>query len=322
MRVLITGASGFLGGHVLEATKAAGHETVVLARRTSNLSYVKDSIDEIRYGAIEDLGSVREAMKGIDAVIHCAGAVRHVAPYRELYTTNVTGTRNVTVAAAEGGAGKIIYASSMGVMGLLPDENDGGRIRDKYCRSKAEAEKAFFDACKKYGIEGVALRPGVIYGPRDFTAAYHWFRMAEEGEIFLIGDGNARFPLVYIDDLVRAFMEALKRDDLSGEKIPIQGDEEATLGRVMQLVCEEMGIDFRPRYINYATALSMARLSEFRSFLTGYRKPARLSTFVVRLFGIDHPPLKFDYGKYGLRFSTPLKEGISRTAEWYRSLNN
>lgn len=320
MRVLITGASGFLGGHVLEATKAAGHETVVFARKTSNLSSVINSIDEIRYGTIEDLESVRNAMKGIDAVMHCAGAVRHVAPYRELYMTNVIGTRNVTLAAAESGVEKIVYASSMGVMGLLPDESEGRRIRDKYCRSKAEAEKVFFDVCEKYGMEGVALRPGVIYGPRDYTAAYHWFRMAEEGNIFLIGDGNARFPLVYIDDLVKAFMEALKRSDLSGEKIPIQGEEEATLGKVMRLICDELGVDFKPRYLSYTAAITATRFNEFKAFLTGYRKPVHLSTFVVKLFGIDHPPVQFDYGKYGLRFSTPLKDGISKTAEWYKSL--
>jgi nucleoside-diphosphate-sugar epimerase len=321
LRVLITGASGFLGGHIVDAVKTAGHETIVLARPSSDLSRVRTNIEEIRYGCLEDIDSLREAMKGVEAVFHCAGAVRHVVPYKELLQTNVIGTRHVTRAAGENGVGKIIYASSMGTMGLDQGDNYRKRPKDKYCRSKAQAEAAFFEECDRHGIQGIALRPGVIYGPRDYTAAYHWFGMADRGQIFLFGDGSARFPLVYIEDLTKVFIEALEREDLVGQAIPIQGEEEATLEKVMRLACEELGKAFLPRYVSYSRALNLAKISEWGSMLSGYKRPASLSTFVVKLFGLDHPPNLDLAHELSLRFPTKLEEGMRKTGRWYKSLD-
>jgi len=319
LRLLVTGASGFLGGHVVEAFQKQGHEITVMARRTSDLSAVKESIDEIQYGDMTDLDSMVEASKGVDAILHCAGLVKMVVPYRQLRETNVEGTRKLVRAAAENGVERVIYASSLGVHGM---EGDGKKPREKYCRSKAEAEEAFFDECSKGGVDGVALRPGVIYGPRDYTASYPMFRMMEEGNVYLIGDGNTRFPLIYIDDLVDMFLESLRSKRAPGMSFDLTG-EEATPGRVFGIIADSLGVDFNPRSVSYKMAMKAAKWGELKAALTGYRGNVDISRFVVQLYGLDHQ-VDSDEAREVLGFepSVGLKEGLLRTAEWYRSIES
>lgn len=325
MDILATGASGFLGGHVVEALVEDGHSVTVLARETSDLSAVRHLDLDIHYGDLTDVESIEKAAEGKEAMVHCAGAVKHVAPYSFLHDVNVKGTKNMVIAASRTGVQRIVHASSLGVRGLGSGGNpDNYRdIKDKYCRSKAEAEVVLFSECEARGIEAVALRPGVIYGPRDFTASYHWFRMVDNGETYLIGDGTNPFPLIYIEDLKEVFVRTLKRDEVSGQAFDLDGEDRASLKRVLELIADELNKDIDPRQINYYLALLMAYISEFRTRLSGYEKNATISKFVVRLFGrgrnyeIDcskaEEMLDFDGG-------TPLEEGIKTTAEWYRSI--
>lgn len=325
MNVLVTGGSGFLGGHVVERMSCEGYDVTVLARRTSDLSGIAHVDFNKVYGDITSPESLKAAMKEMDVVCHCAGAVRHVVPYDELRSINVEGTRNVAKAAKSCGVEKIIYASSLGVKGLRGENASGGgarKVSDRYCRSKAEAEAVLFSETSRTGIETIALRPGVIYGPRDFTAAYYWFKMVEEGKPFIIGDGGTRFPLIYIDDLLEAFMVAIE-GNVGSVAIDLSGEDEATLGRVLELVAKEMRVEVKPRSVSYRLALFMAYLMEMKCALTGYKKPPALSTFVVRLFGNDHQTdLSIARETLGLRADTSLEEGIARTARWYETLEN
>lgn len=317
MRVLITGASGFLGGYVVEALNQEGMEIVVMARRTSDLSPIEGRVDEVRYGDLTDLDSIVNASRDTDVAIHCAGAVKMVTPYSELRETNVEGTRKVVQACAKNGVGRIIYASSLGVHGM---GSNGRRPKEKYCRSKAEAERAFFEECTKGEVEGVALRPGVIYGPRDFTASYPMFKMVESGNTFLIGDGDTRFPLIYIDDLVRVFKTCLDSTSAAGESFDLTG-EEVTSRNVFQTISGSLGVDFDPRFVSYRMAMMAARMGEIRSALGGYRKEAPLSRFVVQLYGLDHNIVSEKACEIlGFEPMTGLEEGIRRTAEWYLSI--
>jgi len=319
LRVLITGASGFLGSHVVEFLHEEGLEIVAMARRTSDLSSIEDCIDEVRYGDLMDLGSIVAASKDIDATIHCAGVVKMVTPYKELRGTNVEGTRKVVKACAMNGVGRVIYASSLGVHGMRPD---GKRPKEKYCRSKAEAERAFFEECSKEDVGGVALRPGVIYGPRDFTASYPMFKMVESGKTFLIGDGDTRFPLIYIDDLVEVFKTCLDSSSAVGRAFDLTG-EEVTSREVFQTISRSLEVDFDPTSISFRKAMIAARVGEMRSFLSGYKSGTTLSRFVVQLYGTDHHIIT-DRAREMLGFEPKigLDEGIRRTAQWYLSTSD
>ena len=329
MTSLVTGASGFLGGHVVEALCDRGEKVVILARKTSNVSAIRDLPIEIRYGDLSDLESVKRAAKGVDHIYHCAGAVRYVVPYDELYKANVLSTENVVIAGAEAGVERIVHASSMGVTGpegQVSLENTGAYSAsqsDKYCRSKTEAEIMFFKECDKKDIEGVALRPGVIYGPRDKTASIHWFRIVDSGKVVYIGDGLTRFPLIYIDDLAKVFLVAGEKKGIEGCVYNLDGPEEVSLRSLYEQIAKVLGKDITPAFVTYRYSHFIARLSEFRSALGGYKKEPGLSRFVVELFGKDHEKIDCTRAKEDLGFKpvTGLVEGVRRTAEWYRNLD-
>jgi len=330
MTSLVTGASGFLGGHVVEALCDRGEKVVILARKTSNISAIKDLPIEVRYGDLRDLESVKQAAKGVDLIYHCAGAVRYVVPYAELYAANVESTQNVVIAGAEAGVGRIVHASSLGVAGpegKISLDNGGSysaTIKEKYCKSKTEAEIMFFRECNRRGVEGVALRPGVIYGPRDYTASFFWFKIVDSGKVVYIGDGRARFPLIYIDDLVKAFLVAGEKEGITGSAYNLDGPEEVCLRGLYDQISKELGKDIIPAFATYHYSHLAARLSEFRIALGGYKKEPGLSKFVVELFGVDHGKTDCSRAREELGFDpvTGLEEGVGKTAEWYHTVKN
>jgi len=331
MTSLVTGATGFLGSHVAERLCQQGEHVKILVRKTSNLSAIKHLPIDITYGDILDVDSIIKAAAGVDTIFHCAGSVEHIARYNKLYETNVVGTKNITTAAAKNGVKRIVYASSLGVYGMNGERgNDGSKelkpskIKDNYCRSKAEAEKIFFQKCAELNIEGVALRPGVIYGPRDYTASYYWFKAVDEDETALVGDGTARFPLIYVLDLVDVFIDASQRSGISGNAYDLDGPDTASLKRIYDLIARELGKNPNYRYYSYPVSMFFARLNRLKVALTGNARDVTVSPFVVRLFGIDQPKPNCRKSQEDLGFSprTKLEEGIAKTAEWYKKLKN
>ncbi|HVU52610.1 MAG TPA: SDR family NAD(P)-dependent oxidoreductase [Polyangia bacterium] len=175
MKVLVTGASGFLGSWVVRALLGAGDEARVLARKTSRLEALAGLPVDLREGDVLDPRSVARAVKGVDAVVHLAGL--HALRRRDrdaLFRVNVEGTRNVLQAAAARGV-RAIHTSTIGAIGLT----DGPIVLDEtarlaperaaqypYAASKLAAE-AIADGLARAGADVVVLNPGLLLGPGD-----------------------------------------------------------------------------------------------------------------------------------------------------------
>jgi nucleoside-diphosphate-sugar epimerase len=328
MTSLVTGASGFLGGHVVEELCRRGENVVVFARKTSDLSAVKHLPIEVRYGELRDVDSMKGIMDDVDMVFNCAGSVRFHQAYDKIHDINVVGTERLVAAAADAEVEKVVHTSSIAALG--PDgivdsdsvETNRPDIKSVYSRSKTEAEAAFFKRCAERGIKGSALRPGVIYGPRDMTAAYYWFNLVDAGEGMVVGDGTTRFPLIYVDDVVEAFMTAAEREGAVGRTYNLDGPERASIKRIYDLISNEFGKEPRYRSVSYRSAMFAAKMSEFKAALGGYKNEPRYSTFVIFLFGKDHekPDCSNAVADLGFQPKIGLDEGIKRTAIWYRTL--
>lgn len=219
MKVLVTGASGFLGGHVAEQLTLAGHTVRALVRRTSNRKHLLPLAGiEFAEGGVEDRARVAEAAEGVDAVIHVAGIVKARGDH-EFNATNVQGTINVLDAAKQRAPGllRFVHVSSLEACG---PSKDGGPVPISqeapitgYGRSKLGAEKALIAARQDLPI--TILRPTAIYGPRD-AEILDAFKSVKRGVLPLTGDGSSLYTFVYAPDCARACVAALTADVPSG----------------------------------------------------------------------------------------------------------
>lgn len=218
MKVLVTGASGFLGGWVAELLAKDKHDVRVLVRKTSNKKHL-ESLDRIEFaeGAVEDADAVAKAVEGVDAVIHSAGLVK-AKDDDEFHRVNVQGTRNLIDAAKRAGKlRRFVHVSSLEVSGPSQDGKPVPVEQENPCtaygRSKKAAEKVVLEAKDELPI--TILRPGAIYGPRD-TEILDAFKSVSRGLMPTISGGKALGVFVYGPDCAGACIKAIDADVPSG----------------------------------------------------------------------------------------------------------
>ncbi len=219
MKILVTGASGLLGGHVAEVLSARGDRVRALVRRTSNRK-VLETLANVEFieGSVERADRVREAVDGVDAIVHCAGIVK-ARSSDEFFSVNVGGTSNLVEAARKLGnkLKRFVHVSSLEACGPSPD---GKPVRPEqenpvtaYGRSKLASEKVVLSA--KDDIPVVLLRPGAIYGPRD-AEILEAFKSIQHGILPLVDGGAARGVWIYATDCAEACVRAVDAHVPSG----------------------------------------------------------------------------------------------------------
>jgi dihydroflavonol-4-reductase len=248
MTVLVTGANGFLGSAVVRALLAEGQPVRAFVRPGSDRRNL-DGLDvEIVTGDLTDRGSVRRAMAGCRGVFHVAADYRlWVADAAPMYRANVDGSVNVLEAAAEAGAGGMVYTSSVAVLGINKDrtpadEDTPVTVADMvghYKRSKFLAEQAVRKRAAELGFPVVTVNPSTPIGPRDI-------KPTPTGRI-LLDAAAGRMPafvdtglnLVHVDDVAAGHLAAAKRG-VPGERYILGGDD-FTLREILELVAQHVG---------------------------------------------------------------------------------
>jgi nucleoside-diphosphate-sugar epimerase len=219
MKVLVTGASGFLGGHVAELLSRRGDHVRALVRKTSARKHLEGLPNvELFEGSVEQVERVREAVDGVDAIVHAAGVVK-ARNTDEFFSVNVGGTSNLVQAARGRGRAvpRFVLVSSLVACGPSPDGSpipaDQESPNNAYGRSKLAAEKVVLSA--KSDMHVAILRPGAIYGPRD-GEIFEAFRSIQRGLLPLVAGGGAKGSWVYATDCAAACLRAIEADIPSG----------------------------------------------------------------------------------------------------------
>jgi nucleoside-diphosphate-sugar epimerase len=322
MKALVTGAAGFTAGHLCERLVREGYQVRGLVRDASRCAELRQSGVEPVFGDIRDRSALDEAVNGVDIVYHIAALYRRENVSRkDMWDTNVQGTRNLLDAALKAQVQRFVHCSTVGVHGDIknPPANEQAPYRpgDHYQESKAEGERVALEYMAETQLPIVVFRPGAIYGPGDLRFL-KLFRAIKRKRFIMLGSGQVSYHMIYIDDLVDGILLCGTSDKSVGRVYILAGESAATLNRIVEVISEVL--DSRPASL---------RLPVAPVYLAGL-----VCEMICKPFGIN-PPLyrrRVDFFRKNRAFNISkakselsfepkinLKTGISLTAEWYRT---
>ncbi|MEE1620706.1 NAD-dependent epimerase/dehydratase family protein [Zafaria sp. J156] len=244
MRVLVTGASGLLGGSVARVLADRGDDVTVFQRRPAGL----DGPAEV-LGSLEDPRAVARAVSGQEAVVHLAARVSVSGPWDEYRRINIEGTRTLLAAARDAGASGMVFVSSPSVAHAGHSIAGGGagpadpeRARGNYARSKAAAEQLAL-AADSGGFRVAAIRPHIVWGPGDTQLVERVLARAAAGRLPLLDGGRALIDTSYLDNAVDGIVRCLDRLDAAhGRALVLTNGEPRPVGELIAEICRAGGV--------------------------------------------------------------------------------
>jgi nucleoside-diphosphate-sugar epimerase len=244
VKVLVTGASGFLGGAVAREIAGAGHEVRTFQRRPSGV----DGVDDV-LGSLTSQADIERAVEGMDAVVHLAAKVSLAGDPAEFEAVNVGGTRTLIAAMRQAEAGRLVFVSSPSVAhagaSIVGDDAqpaDPAHARGEYARTKARAELLALGA-DSASLRVVAVRPHLVWGPGDTQLIERIVERARAGRLPLLDRGAALIDTTYIDNAATAIAAALERvDEVHGNAYVITNGEPRPVAELLAGICAAAGV--------------------------------------------------------------------------------
>jgi nucleoside-diphosphate-sugar epimerase len=322
MKILVTGGTGFTGSHLTRRLLQKGHQVVALDNQPGLFcDELKRLGAEVVIGSVADRDLVFKVTQGCEVVHHLAAMFRKVnLPKKMYWDVNVEGTRYVLEAALKYGVRKVVYCSTCGVHGDVKhepaDENAPIAPEDYYQYTKYEGERVVPEFLAK-GLKVVTLRPTAIYGPGDPERFFMLFKMVSRGRFFMFGDGNVHYHPVYIENLVDAFELAAASERGKGEVYLIADEKYYTLNELVLAIAESLRIKLKMIHLPFWPLWTAALACEIAYKPFNIDPPLfrrRVDWFRQnRAFSIERAKKDFGY-----QTKVGLKEGLARTAQWYR----
>jgi nucleoside-diphosphate-sugar epimerase len=322
MNVLLTGASGFVGSHILDRLRARPMPVRVLLRPSSPRRFIEAHLPhvEVQEGSINDPASLERAMDGVTHVIHCAGATRAKRD-AEFYEANQTGTRNVVEAAnrQRGNISRFVHISSLAAAHPAPPaaparEEDPCAPVSEYGKSKLAAEQEVLKRCL---VPFTILRPPSVYGPRD-EAFRPLFRTVRRHFAPRFRGGLEALSLVFAPDLAEATVTCLTHPAAEGRTYFVASPAAVTVGGFCREIARQLGVRTLPLWLPVPALWPICAMTELIGRALG--RPSLLNRQKYR--DLRAPGWVCDATRLrretGFVAATPLAEGVRRTVAWYR----
>src|SRR5579862_2696565 len=284
MTVLVTGATGFVGGHLVDELVRRNESVRILARPGEDVSRLTAMGVEIFHGDLTDRSSLEIAIDGVEYVLNCAARTGPWGPESAYELVNVYGPKILVELAMAAGVRRVVHVSSITVHGVdihgVADETSalcGGA--DPYSRTKVAGERVLQQMICDKAAPVTIVRPGLVYGPRDTNSFGRFARMIEQGKMVLIGSGNNHVPLVYVEDVARGILLARDVEQAAGQAYLLMNDELVTQQEYFGAIARELGVAPPGLHIPYPLALTLGATAEMVGHLTRREQAPPLMRF-------------------------------------------
>ena len=318
--MLVTGANGFIGSHLVETLLDRGYAVRCMVRQTSDLTFIRDLAVEWAYVDVRDEDGLRQACRGVDAVCHCASLTRALDE-ETFMRVNAEGTQALAQICIDvcPELKRFVFVSSQAACGPSQGPAD---VVDEFCharpitwygRSKLAAERALHDlgSCLPLTI----VRPSGVFGPRD-RDFFTYFELVNRGLTLHIGRDDRWLSLIYIHDLVNLILLALERDVAVGETY-VASNTAHTHRELAGAIAK--ALEKQPRRITLPEAVltPMALWAKVQGWLTGnppLLNDQRVLDMRERYWLCSSEKAKRDLG-FAARHD--LETAVQETADWY-----
>lgn len=321
--ILVTGAAGFVGHHLVAALRARGDRVRVLALQSEDTSRIEEQQAIVYRGDVRQPQTLIEPMRGVDTVFHLAGIHGLWRPKQEYFDVNVTGTENVCRAVLAADVRRLIHVSSWSVYGMgrpepLHEDMPLKPIPDSYTITKAEADKLVQRYIAHEHLRAVIIRPGTMFGPGDRV---NFGRMADRlraRRAIIIGPGQNALPFVYVSDAVAGLLLAASQERAVGQVYNLTNDQPLTQKQFWQAIAEEIGVKPPRLRVPYHALYALAFLAERAVSSDHPQRQPLITRLGVQMYGSNNRHA-IDKARRELGYAprVSVREGVRLTASWY-----
>src|SRR6266566_3453606 len=324
MKVLITGATGLLGSHLIKELQDRGETIRALVLPVENADKLTSQGVEVVRGDITDASTLAPAVEGVDLIFHLAGMMGVWRPLADYRLVNVNGSENLYKAAQKAGVRRFVHTSSHTVYGLgygrFLTEKDALRPDpDPYSITKAEGDRLMRRLMLKSDVETVIIRPGTFFGPGD---RLHFGRMGQRiknGKGVIIGRGDNALPFCYVTDVVQGFMLAAYHEKAPGNVYNISNDQPLTQLEMFNAIADAVGGVRPTRHLPYLPIYYGSIVAE-RVVARATRTKPIVTQLGAMMFGSDNRhSVERARRELGYEPKVDLRTGITFAAEWFNA---
>jgi len=336
-KVLLSGASGFIGSHIAELFARENIPLKCLVRTSSNTSFLEQLKVELVYGDLRDGTSLKESLIDVDFVIHTAGKSSDWGSYQDFYQDNVLGTLNLLKACKQAGITDIVITGSISSYG----EEDSPRVKTEtsadnshypyfmhrifpsamnhYRDTKALLTQKACRYAQENGLNLTVLEPAWVYGEREFSSGFYaYLKAVQDGLRYMPGSRRNKFQVIYAPDLAQAYLLAFRKKLTGVNRIIVGNPATASLNEIYTLFCREAGHKppkLLPKWLVYPIGFGL----ELFATLTRQKDPPMLSRSRVNMM-FDNIEYRAKKAKdlLGFEAKTPLPQGIGNSVRWYQ----
>jgi nucleoside-diphosphate-sugar epimerase len=322
MKTLVTGATGLVGSHVVDALLHRNAPVRALVRDPAKRADLEKRGVEVFAGDVRNPATFDGALKDVDVIQHCAAAVGHYTK-KEMYATNLTGVKNLLEACRRQGGKRVVLVSSVNVLGtrnLNPATEDlpCRYSRDPAADVKIDAERLALEYARQ-GVEVTIVRPGFIYGRGDSRNLPKLADAIRRGKFRFMGSRDNVVPIVHVEDVAQALLLAAKTPAARGQIYHITDGSRTTIGELVEFLAWHLGCPTPQKVLPYTVPYLACVVFGALNKLGLRKRPGPVTRASLRFLGtsrfVDITRARNELG-YSPRVH--YRDGMAAALEWIR----